>query len=175
MNLIKKIYLQYLKKRYPLKYAKEIGVTMGKGCRLIGSPNWGSEPWIIKLGNHTEISFGCTFITHDGATWVFRTHERYKNVVRFGGIVIGNNTFIGANSTVLPGVNIGDNCIVGAGSLVTQSIPSGEVWGGVPAKFISSTENFAEKCLRETPDYDIINFKFNKEQEVKKIIGWSNE
>ncbi|MFR2145771.1 MAG: DapH/DapD/GlmU-related protein [Faecalibacterium prausnitzii] len=28
---------------------------------------------------------------------------------------IGNNVFIGAKSTILPGSTIGDNCIVGGG------------------------------------------------------------
>lgn len=130
MGLFGKAYYWYLRKRNPLKYAKEVGVSIGEECRLIDSPNWGSEPWIIKIGNHTEISFGCTFITHDGSTWVFRNQEKYKNVVRFAGIRIGNGCFIGANSTIMPGVDIGDNCIVGACSLVTKNIPSGEVWGG---------------------------------------------
>lgn len=80
----------------------------------------GSEPWLIQLGNHTEISFDCAFITHDGSTWVFREEQRYSKVLRFGKIVIGNNCFIGARSTILPGVVIGDNCIIGAGSLVTK-------------------------------------------------------
>ena len=34
----------------------------------------------------------------------------------------------------MPDIIIGDNCIVAAGSVVTHDIPSGEVWGGVPAK-----------------------------------------
>ena len=51
-------------------------------------------------------------------------------------IIIGNNVFIGAHSTILKGVVIGDNSIVGACSLVTKSIPNNEIWGGNPAKFI---------------------------------------
>ncbi len=51
-------------------------------------------------------------------------------------ISIGNDVFIGANSIVLKGVNIGERSIIGAGSVVTKNIPSDEVWGGNPAKFI---------------------------------------
>lgn len=128
--LIKKCLDWYLRRKNPIKFARRIGVTVGEDCRLIGSPNWGSEPWIISLGNHTEISSGCTFITHDGSTWTFREQERYKRVVRFGEIRVGDNCFVGANSTILPGVHIGDNCIIGACSLVTKNVPNGEVWGG---------------------------------------------
>lgn len=168
--LFRRGYDWYLKKTDPMKYAKRIGVHIGNRCRLNGSPEWGSEPWLVQIGEHTEISFGCAFITHDGATWVFREEQRYNKVLRFGKIVIGDNCFIGARSTILPGVTIGNNSIVGAGSLVVKNIPSGEVWGGVPAKYIGKTADFAEKCLKESPQYDEENFKTNRRNEIEKIM-----
>lgn len=71
--------LIYIVLRYsdPIKYARRIGVKIGTKCRLNDNPIWGSEPYIISIGDHTEISFGCTFITHDGATWTFRDEEKY--------------------------------------------------------------------------------------------------
>ena len=51
-------------------------------------------------------------------------------------VKICDNAFIGAHSIILKGVTIGENAIVGAGSVVTKSIPSNEIWGGCPAKFI---------------------------------------
>ncbi|MBE9599524.1 acyltransferase [Pedobacter sp. MC2016-24] len=51
-------------------------------------------------------------------------------------VVINNNAFIGAHSTILKGVTIGENSIIGACSVVTKSVPPNEVWGGNPAKFI---------------------------------------
>lgn len=157
----------------PISYAKKIGVQIGDNCKLNGSPEWGSEPYLVKIGNHTEISYGCAFITHDGSTWVFREKEQYKGVLRFGGIKIGNNCFIGARTTILPNVTIGNNVIIGACSLVTKSVPSGEVWGGVPAHFITKTEVFAERCRNETPEYDLENFKLNKKDEVQRMLKWN--
>ena len=61
---------------------------------------------------------------------VFRDQDEYKGTLKFGRIRIGNNCFIGARSTILPGVTIGDNSIVAVGAVVNKSIPSGEVWGG---------------------------------------------
>jgi acetyltransferase-like isoleucine patch superfamily enzyme len=49
-------------------------------------------------------------------------------------IILGENVWIGAGVTVLPGCVIGDNSIVGAGSVVTKCIPENEIWAGVPAK-----------------------------------------
>lgn len=170
-DFLTKAYNWYLKKTNPIKYAQKIGVSLGNRCRLNGSPEWGSEPWLIQLGDHTEISFDCAFITHDGSTWVFREEQRYNKVIRFGRITIGNNCFIGAKSTILPGVTIGDNSIVGAGSLVTKNIPAGEVWGGVPAKYIGKTIEFAEKCLRETPQYDEERFKIDRRKEIERVLN----
>ena len=85
-------------------------------------------------------------------------------------IIIGNDCFIGARTTILPNVKIGDGCIIAAGALVNRDIPSGEIWGGVPAHFISTTTKFAEKCKRETPEYDPVSLKHNKESELKRIL-----
>lgn len=49
-------------------------------------------------------------------------------------IKIGKNVWLGAHVVVLPGVEIGDNAVIGAGAVVTKSVPSGEIWVGVPAK-----------------------------------------
>jgi virginiamycin A acetyltransferase len=53
-----------------------------------------------------------------------------------GGITIESDVWIGANSVILDGVTIGRGAIVAAGSVVNRSIPSNEIWSGVPAKFL---------------------------------------
>lgn len=172
MDVVKKVVEYILKKiMNPIQYSRHIGVTIGKDCKLNGVPQWGSEPYLIVIGDHTEISFDVVFITHDGATWVFRNQEKYRKVVRFGEIIVGNNCFIGARSIILPNVHIGDNVIIGAGALVTKSIPDNEVWGGIPARLLMSTDCFADKCLKETPEYSVeeLNSK-RKSDEVKKIV-----
>jgi UDP-2-acetamido-3-amino-2,3-dideoxy-glucuronate N-acetyltransferase len=47
---------------------------------------------------------------------------------------------IGANSTIICGVIIGENSLVGAGSVVTKDIPAGEIWVGNPAKFLRKND-----------------------------------
>lgn len=51
-------------------------------------------------------------------------------------IHIGNNVWIGANATILPGVTIGDNAVIAAGAVVTKDVAQNTVAGGVPAKMI---------------------------------------
>ncbi|HDJ1512593.1 TPA: type 8 capsular polysaccharide synthesis protein Cap8J, partial [Staphylococcus aureus] len=52
-------------------------------------------------------------------------------------VKIGNYSWIGMNSVILPGVELGEHTIVGAGSVVTKSFPEGNVViGGNPAKVI---------------------------------------
>lgn len=171
MNIIKAIFRKidrYIS--HPIKYARKLGVTIGDNCKLNGSPDWGSEPWLIFIGNHVELSGDVAFITHDGATWVFRDEERYKNVIRYGKIVIKDNSFIGMRSTILPGVTIGSNSIVGACSLVVKDVPDGCVYAGVPAKFICTVDEFKEKCLAQTPDYDVENYLRNKKEAVLEML-----
>lgn len=50
--------------------------------------------------------------------------------------IIKNNASIGSNSTILCGIIIGENSIVGAGSVVTKNVPDNEIWAGNPARFL---------------------------------------
>lgn len=51
-------------------------------------------------------------------------------------VIIKDNVFIGAHTTILKGVTIGKNAVIGACSVVTKNIPENEIWAGNPAKFI---------------------------------------
>lgn len=135
-----------------IKLARRKGVKIGEDCYFVGIPKWGSEPWLITLGNHVEVSSDVHFITHDGSTWVFRNQERYKDIIRYGKIEIKDNCFIGARTTILQGVTIGPNSVVGACSLVNKDVEPNSVYAGIPAKRICSIEEYAEKCLSQTPD-----------------------
>ena len=55
-----------------------------------------------------------------------------------GEIIIGNNVWIGDKATILGGVSIGDNVIVGANSVVTKNVLSNTIVAGVPAKVVKS-------------------------------------
>src|SRR4051812_47255318 len=139
-----------------LKGAITLGLRIGKDVRISGRPYFGGEPYLISIGNHVTISFNVTFINHDGATWVFRDRPEYKGLQRFGRIDIGDNVFVGANTTILPGVTIGSNVVVGAGSVVTRDLPSDAVYAGVPARLVCSLDEYvtrtSARCTYYSPE-----------------------
>ena len=51
-------------------------------------------------------------------------------------LIVEDDVFIGANCTILKNVRIGEGSIIAAGSIVTKEVPSGEIWGGVPARYL---------------------------------------
>lgn len=56
-----------------------------------------------------------------------------KNII--APINIGENVWIGAGSTILPGVNIGNNSVIAANSVVNCNVPANVLYAGTPAKF----------------------------------------
>jgi serine acetyltransferase len=71
-----------------------------------------------------------------------------------GDIVIENDVWIGAKSTIMSGVRIHNGAVVAANSNVTKDVPPFAVVGGNPAK--------------------IIKYRFNEEQieSLLKIAWW---
>lgn len=117
------------------------------------------------------ISSQVCFVTHDGSTFLFREYGKYKDTYKFGKIVVEDNCFIGLRSIILPNVTIGSNSIIAAGSVVSKSVPSGEVWGGVPAKFIMKTEDYAKKCYEGRLPYNPEMIVSNKKEEMLRVLS----
>ena len=55
-------------------------------------------------------------------------------------IIIEDDVWIGTHCVILNGVTIGKGSVIAAGAVVTKSVPSYEIWGGVPARFIKRRE-----------------------------------
>ena len=104
-----------------MKYAKKIGVNLGEGVSLYGKISWGTEPWIITIGNNVHITNGTKFITHDGGTLLFRSEVPDLEITK--PIKIGNDVYIGNDVIILPGVTIGNKVIIGAGAVISRDIP----------------------------------------------------
>ena len=141
MNLIRKI-LMLLNREVPTETLIKRGMRVGSGFnRQQGCFLDPTHCFLIEIGNNVTMSIRVTLMAHDAST------KRLTGYTRIGRIKIGNDVFIGANTTVLPGVTIGDGAVIGAGSVVTQDIPAGAVAAGVPARVISTTDKLAQKTL----------------------------
>ena len=93
-------------------------------------------------------------------------------MIKYNRITILENCFIGFGAIILPGVNIGPNSVVAAGSVVVRDVPQNTVVGGNPARFLKSIEEYAEQTLEQTPDYDIVRYKSNKQQELLRMYPY---
>jgi acetyltransferase-like isoleucine patch superfamily enzyme len=104
-------------------------VFLGAGCEFNFKRG-------ITIGSHCLIASGCYFIDHD--------HQSARRDVPMGiqmdgpeaPVILESDVWIGANVVLLKGVTIGRGAIVAAGAVVRDSIPSYEIWGGIPAKKI---------------------------------------
>ncbi len=63
LNDLKKIIWKIRYLRNPVEYARKKGVKIGAGNSFVDHPNFGSEPYLISIGDHNRISFGCAFVT----------------------------------------------------------------------------------------------------------------
>ena len=121
-------------------------MKIGKNCVIDKTAEFGTEPYLISMGDNVRITKGVRFITHNGSLWVPRNLGLVdKKADFFGKIVIGNNVNIGWDAIIMPGVQIGDNCIIAAGAIVTKNIPDNSVAVGMPAKVLESVQEYADK------------------------------
>ncbi len=87
----------------------------------------------VTFGDNVFIAPNCVFST---AGHAIDSEQRTKGLEIARPITVGNNVWIGANVSVLPGVTIGSSSIIGAGSVVNKDIPEGVIAAGNPCKVI---------------------------------------
>ena len=102
------------------------GLTIRGAGRVTIGDNFHSGPDILILTqNHNyddgdAIPYDDTYIRHE--------------------VTIGDNGWLGARVTVVPGVEIGEGAIVQAGATVTDDIPKGAIAGGSPAEVFQTRD-----------------------------------
>ncbi len=64
-----------------------------------------------------------------------------------GDTVIGNDVWIGMDTTIMPGIKIGDGAIIAAKSVVTRDVAPYTIVGGNPANKIK--ERFSNEIIEE--------------------------
>lgn len=128
----------------PNKYAKYIGVNIGVDNFIPDKKCWSSEPYLITIGNHCQITSGVRLFTHGGGNVA---RDKYPDFDVFGKIVIGDWVYIGSGSLIMPGVTIGDNVLVAAGSVVTRSVPPRTIVAGNPARVVGTVDDYIERNL----------------------------
>lgn len=122
---------------------------IGSGCTIMERkvPLYSK---LISIGDNVHLAAKVLLVPHDAIHLCLNNYEESQGgetpiKEKIGCIEIGNNVFIGSNSTVLYDVKIGSNVIIGAGSLINKDIPDNSVVAGVPAKIIGTFDEFVKK------------------------------
>jgi virginiamycin A acetyltransferase len=129
----------------------------------------------ITIGNFCSIARGTAIQEHNHDAECITTYfikyrvfeEKYGiDAISKGPITIGNDVWIGTQSTILTGVTIGDGAIIAANSVVSKDVPPYAIVGGTPAKILKyrfSEEIIAKLVELKWWNWDIEKIKRNKE------------
>ena len=90
----------------------------------------------VKIGSDTMIAPNVTVAGGGHGAELSGIPMLMQKSTSKGGVVIGNDVWVGANSVILDGVTIGDGAIIGAGSVVTKDVAPYTIVCGNPAKYL---------------------------------------
>jgi acetyltransferase-like isoleucine patch superfamily enzyme len=119
------------------------GLTVHNADEGLGALRLGRD---CHLGRQVFVDLACPVQVGDRATLSMRTmvlthmnvgHSRCGYPRRAAPVVIGDDAYIGAQATLMPGVRVGAAAVVGAGAVVTHDVADGVTVAGVPARPIA--------------------------------------
>lgn len=120
----------------PKAYFSGSNIAVGRDC-YVGYMVFFDGIGGIIIEDCCNIAMKCTFVT---STHCIGASNRRAGDNQTKMIKVGRGSWIGANSTILPGVTIGEGCIIGAGSVVVGNCDSNSLYAGVPAKKIKELD-----------------------------------
>lgn len=131
-------------------YLKKIGVVISGTPRFIHPSVVFDGKGYSKtfIGNDVVISRNVLLLNHDysiGCGLRAIKEDAGREAFWLKDIRIGDNTFIGANVSILPGTDIGLNCIIGTGTVLKGKIPNDSIVIGNPARIVGQTQDWAKK------------------------------
>ncbi len=119
---------------------------LGEGCEIGRNSGIGQFGFIGCGGG---VSIGANVIMGQYVSFHTERHgfaDPLRPMVAQGveraGITIGDDVWIGAKATFLPGASVGRGCVVAAGAVVRGVVPEGAIVGGVPARVIGWRPGF---------------------------------
>lgn len=104
-------------------------LIIGKFCQIAAGVNF-----VMNGANH-QMNSVSTFPFYIFEGWEQNVPPISQMPIK-GDTVIGNDVWIGQNSTILPGVHINDGAIIGMNSVVGSDVPAYTIVAGNPAKKI---------------------------------------
>jgi len=110
-------------------YYRMMGAKIGSGVQLNS----------IRINDASMITIGDGVVVGGDAT--INGHLVESGEIVLAPVVIGDGALIGGGSIVQPGCRIGKGSVVATRAVLPKwtDVPDGEIWGGIPAKFIKKT------------------------------------
>lgn len=117
----------------------------------------------VYLGGNHRVDYVTTYPFGHVNQHIFNLHDGNHHPSTKGDVIIGNDVWVGDNTTIMSGVTIGDGAVVANNSHVVKSIEPYAIYGGNPAKFIKYrfSKEQIEKLL-EIKWWDWDDEKINK-------------
>lgn len=94
-----------------------------------------AQKGLLTIGSHVQIASNCAFYPYNHGMVTGELMRRQPLRTK-GGIVIGDDVWLGFGVIVLDGVRIGNGAVVGAGAVVTRDVPAHAIAVGMPARVI---------------------------------------
>ena len=144
-------------------YFKRWGMKFRDKPNYISSKIWfdGTDYSLISIGKEVTMSSYIRVLTHD---WSLHTVAKafsipqQKPIGIIKGVEIGDYSFIGTGTIIMPGSKIGKGCIIGAGTVVRGEIPDFSIYIGSPGVIIGDSRKYLKSKLNTL---DIGNFDLN--------------
>lgn len=113
-------------------------ITMGDRCSVWFGAVLRADVDGIRIGSEVNIQDLACIHQTEGIPVVIENGTSIGHCAVVHGATIRRNALIGMNATVLDHAEVGESSVVAAGAVVLQGtkIPAGEIWGGVPARFL---------------------------------------
>lgn len=133
-------------------FYKKWGMVFNGTPNYISSKIWfdGTDYSLIKIGQDVTMSSYIRVLTHD---WALHTvaksqgiHQE-KPIGRIKGVEIGDFSFIGTGTILMPGCKIGKGCIIAAGTVVRGVVPDYSIYAGSPGAVIGNSLDYLNKHL----------------------------
>lgn len=152
------------KHEYMSDFFRKSEIKVGKNCNITCDIRT-TESYLVTIGDNVTISTEVLLLTHDASVGKIFGKENGSDLL--GKIQIGDNCFIGARATILPGINIANNVIIAAGTVVTKTVSQEKVIvAGNPGRIIGDWDSLMNK----SKDYvfQLHGKKGKKAQEIVK-------
>jgi virginiamycin A acetyltransferase len=174
LNMIENIHLWH----------SDIGTYFDRNVNII---SW-SDEYHIHLGKYNSIGRDCNFFLHANhrIDWITTSSQLWGPVTPEvsnlhmdmghptckGNIIIENDVWIGAKSTIMSGVKISNGAVIGSCSVVTKDVPPYAIVVGNPAKIVKY--RFTEEQIQSLLKISWWDWNENKIKEEGMLL-WSKD